>query len=356
MLILFFVVYGLLFLVSATNLALMHRPRKNLQTSDKAKVTALIPARNEQATLPLLIPQLLQEVERVYVYDDQSTDDTANIARSMGVTVIAGGELPAGWIGKNHACHQLALVASEDSPSDWYLFLDADTRVKPGFGQALTETIAAQGRRCPVITGFGQFFPGKGLEPLYLLWVPFILLATIPFGVISRSKMGHPQFTNGQFTLWRATKYIELLPHKNLGHAILEDVRIGRWLAKMKVPVEVALFTPYFGVQMYRNTAEAISGMAKNSSEIAGSLGKSVLFALLLGLLGIGVVIEPRSGPMLFLAALCVAIMLRSFYWPILFTPLSLIAGALTVLVSALSPRTTRTWKGRTYSLESTDE
>ncbi len=344
------VLYSVLLFVSATNLFLMLRPRKGAEK--QTSITALIPARDEEETLVKLLPQLLKEVDRVFVYDDGSTDRTAEIAKELGATVITGGELPKGWCGKNHACHNLALVASEDSPSQWWVFLDADTQVKPGFGAALSDLALSAGRRAPVITGFGKFIPGKGLEPAYLFWVPWILLATIPFGLIYRTGMAHPRFTNGQFVMWDASRYMEMQPHKHLRDAMLEDVRIGRWLAKARVRVEVALLPQVFGVQMYAGLTDAIRGMAKNSWEIAGSLSGSILLAMALAFIGAGSFFEPFTLPLLALSALVVAITLRSFPWAWLFLPLSLCAAALTILQSTLNPNTSRVWKGRTYQSE----
>lgn len=359
--ILLIVLYAVFLFVSATNAFLM---RRTVVGEKKHSITALIPARDEEDTLPKLLPQLVQEVDRVYVYDDQSSDKTAAIAQEHGAKVITGGELPAGWCGKNHACHNLALVASEDSPSDWWVFLDADTQVQPGFGAALSNLIETAGARHPVITGFGKFLPGTGLEPAYLFWVPWLLLSTIPFGLISRSKLGHPRFTNGQFTMWNASRYMELQPHKTLKGAILEDVRIGRWLAKRKIPVEVALLPEVFSVRMYASLSEAFQGMSKNSFQIAGSLAGSVLLSMFLGFCGAGsiLVLQDALGPihyvplaLLLVTGLAVALTLKSFYWAFLFLPASLCGAVLTILKSSLSPNTARVWKGRTYFDESSE-
>lgn len=341
------VLYSLFLFVSASNLILMLRPRKDAEKT--VSITALIPARDEEDSLPLLLPQLVKEVDRVYVYDDGSQDNTAQIARDAGAQVISGGDLPEGWCGKNHACHNLALVASEDSPSEWWVFLDADTQVQPGFGAALSDLAQNAGRRAPVISGFGRFLPGKGLEPAYLFWVPWLLLSTIPFALIHRSRLGHPRFTNGQFVMWNASRYMEILPHQTLRGAMLEDVRIGRWLAKRKTRIEIALLPHVFGVRMYATLSDAIRGMAKNSWEIAGSLSGSILLAMFLAFLGAGAILEPLALPLLLGSALMVALALRSFPWAFIFLPLSLCAAALTILQSTLNPNTSRVWKGRVY-------
>ncbi len=106
------------------------------------------------------------------------------VAAAAGARVLRGGELPAGWTGKNHACHRLAQAAAEDSPARWWVFLDADVYPEPGFLGGLVQHL--ERHRPPVLTGFPKGLPGRGIEPLFLAWVGWILLATNPFALVSR--------------------------------------------------------------------------------------------------------------------------------------------------------------------------
>jgi len=81
-------------------------------------VAVLVPARNEAASLPNTLPQLLQQDYpgplRIFVIDDRSEDDTAAVARRLAsehgaaglLTVLAGRSLPEGWAGKVWALQQ----------------------------------------------------------------------------------------------------------------------------------------------------------------------------------------------------------------------------------------------------------
>lgn len=95
-----------------------------------ARISVLIPARNEAENLARLLPSLRDQsfpAHEIIVIDDGSEDGTADRARELGATVLAAEPLPAGWYGKPWACQQGAEAAS----GDWLLFLDADTELEP---------------------------------------------------------------------------------------------------------------------------------------------------------------------------------------------------------------------------------
>ena len=106
-----------------------------------ARIVAVIPARNEAATIGETVRSLLaQELAiplRIVLVDDGSSDGTAEIAAGIGnVTVLKGLPLPAGWSGKVWALSQGIERAGEDRP-DYLLLTDADIRYEEGSLQAL---------------------------------------------------------------------------------------------------------------------------------------------------------------------------------------------------------------------------
>ncbi len=341
-------VYGLLLVVALTNALLVPRVAGPRQAPG-ARLYVLIPARDEAQNLPLCLPPLVAAGAQVFVFDDESSDGTAEVAASLGATVVrAAGPPPPGWTGKNRACHELAKVASEASPASWLLFLDADTRPEPGFIEAMARL--AETERAPVVTGFPRFLPGAGLEPAYLSWVPWLLLATNPFGLVRLTGAGHNGFTNGQVTLWEARAYWEIRPHERVAGRILEDVLIGRLLARERRRVGVVDLSRVLGVRMYPRLREAVDGMSKNSYEITGSVAGSVALALfLVGVAWGWLVWWPLLG-LLVAGKLVTDAKVRTPLWVSPLAPLTLTAAALTVLRSIAWHKTGRvTWKGRRY-------
>jgi glycosyltransferase involved in cell wall biosynthesis len=344
-------IYGLFAFVGALNLLLMRRPRQ----TTPVPVAVLIPARNEEANLRELLPLVVGSDRQVFVFDDESTDGTRKVAHDLGATVILPDEpLPKGWTGKCRACHRLGQAAAEASSAQWWVFLDADTRPKAGFFEAVGVLARLAGPRRQVVTAFPHVLPGRGIEPLFLAWVGWVLLSTNPFGLVDRSGMGHNRFLNGQFSLWPASRYTEIWPHREVRAQVMEDVMIGRLLARLKVPVLTANLSGFLTVRMYETWRETLDGMSKNSYEVANSaVGTLAIAALFLGLAALWVAMGSLwwfGLGLLTLSGLLASLTARAPIWPMLLMPVVLTIGAVTMVRSLWWRKTGRTiWKGRIY-------
>ncbi|MFC1902342.1 glycosyltransferase [Chloroflexota bacterium] len=93
-------------------------------------MSIVIPARNEEKTLPLLLNSLkgqLEQDDEVIVVDDHSDDQTSMVARQYGAKIVQSQPLPRGWLGKTWACYQ----GAQSTGGELLLFLDADTIIEP---------------------------------------------------------------------------------------------------------------------------------------------------------------------------------------------------------------------------------
>src|SRR5208283_2232841 len=101
-------------------------------TSERPIVSAIVPARNEEACLGACLESLAAQTGvslEIIVVDDGSTDRTREIAQSFpAVRVVDPDPLPPGWSGKNNA---LAAGAKE-ARGRWLLFTDGDTVHRSG--------------------------------------------------------------------------------------------------------------------------------------------------------------------------------------------------------------------------------
>jgi hopene-associated glycosyltransferase HpnB len=94
-----------------------------------ARITAVIPARDEEGTIGRTVSSLLRQQFpgslRVVVADDESSDRTAVAARHAGASlVLSVTPRPPGWKGKLWAVH--CGIRAETSPPDFFLLTDAD--------------------------------------------------------------------------------------------------------------------------------------------------------------------------------------------------------------------------------------
>ncbi len=340
-------VYGWFAFVALTNFAIRRATPRHTVAWDPA---ILIPARNEAENLAELLPLLQGQGVRVYVYDDGSIDGTAEVAARHGATVLRGAEqLPERWVGKNYACHQLAKAALEDHSGDWMLFLDADTRPGPQFISSLGAVMAKS--RKTALTGMPRLLPGAGIEPLYMSWVVWIIAATNPFGLVRLTGWGHNMFMNGQLIGMKKSTYFDLMPHEQLKGEVLEDVKMGRLLAKHDIGVEIVDVSGVFGTRMYRTFREALDGMSKNSADIAGSAIGTIGLAAFLVLAGWAWVAAGLWGyGLLMVSSLAINRAARQPLWVAPLLPIALVLGAFTCLRAlAWKRQGRRLWKGRNY-------
>src|SRR5216683_3840445 len=86
-------------------------PRRTIQLMNRhPTVSAIVPARNEEATIAAAIESLASqpEITEIIVINDQSTDGTSGAlkqlsARYARLRALETKELPGGWVGKNYA-------------------------------------------------------------------------------------------------------------------------------------------------------------------------------------------------------------------------------------------------------------
>jgi len=97
-------------------------------------VTVIVPVRNEARNLPFCLDSL-RDVGEVYVIDSQSTDATAEIARSYGAHVVQF-HYQGGWPKKRQwAMESLPLAY------DWIFLVDADEAISPQLAEEIRSAI-----------------------------------------------------------------------------------------------------------------------------------------------------------------------------------------------------------------------
>ena len=104
-------------------------------------VSVIVPARNEAGNLPRCL-ESLRGVGEIYVVDSQSSDGTAEIARSFGAKVVQF-HYAGGWPKKRQWAMDTLPLAY-----DWVFLVDADEALTP----ELAEEIRQRDSRSRVLT------------------------------------------------------------------------------------------------------------------------------------------------------------------------------------------------------------
>ncbi len=196
------------------------------------RAVAIIPARNEAATIAELIPQIRRHVDSVIVVDDGSTDATSLRASKAGATVTRHlVNLGKGAALKTGCDLALQLGATH------IIVMDADGQHKPG---DIPHFISALERH-EVVMGY-RTFSGK-MPIIFRLGNQLIELASVVlFGL-------HVRDTQCGFRAFRATAYPKLR-WKSVDYSVESEMiaRVSkRRLSYTQIPIETIYGDKYKG-------------------------------------------------------------------------------------------------------------
>jgi len=318
----------------------------------RPRVSLLVPARNEAETLPTTLPTVLaQGADEVLVLDDGSTDATpAILAAADGLRVLAGAPLPAGWSGKNWACHQLALAAT----GEVLVFTDADVAWRAGALDRVVAELDATG--AGLLTAWPRQRCVTLGERLVVPLVDLLLLANLPHPLVRALPFASLAGANGQLMAWRRDAYELVGGHAALPGEVLEDVRLAHRAKRLGVPLTLRLGGPWVETRMYRGWGEVVAGFGKNVLAAAGGSRVALVAVWLLNLAAYTLPWllawwGPRwwalAGAGLLLRLASNLKVGRALWEAVLqpFGPVALTA----IVVRALARRGGYAWKGRTY-------
>jgi len=247
-------------------------------------VSILIPARNEEENIGALLEQLstfeYKELE-IIVYNDHSTDKTEKIikhwaTRKPTIKLLNGGVLPQGWLGKNHACHQLAKAAT----GDILLFLDADVSVKKGIVKRSISYL--QKHKLHLLSIFPKQIVKSFGEKVSVPIMNWVLLSILPMFLIRKSKNKIFSAANGQFMMFRTDTYKTIWPHENCKSHKVEDMAIIRLFKQKGLASDTRLGDNDIACRMYFGLDDAIEGFIKNIFQF---FGDSILVTISFGIL-----------------------------------------------------------------------
>lgn len=288
------------------NLRTFKRLRSNVPASEPAAfISILIPARNEQDNIATCVRSLIKQdypAFEVLVLDDQSTDNTATIVQdiiqelaaeqSTRLKLIKGTPLPTGWVGKNHACDQLAQCAQ----GDYLLFTDADTVHQVGMLNSVMQHM--QQLKVQLLTAQPEEIAHSMGERLIIPLLNFTILTLLPIGLIHQRPEPSLSTGNGQFLCFERSLYDELGGHASVKDHILEDVLLARKVKEIGHRMTYVDGFEMMQCRMYHSFQEVWSGFSKN---LYAFCNYSLLFALTIVISNLLLFVVP---PLLLISAL----------------------------------------------------
>ena len=300
--------------------------------------------RNEELNVDQLANNLFSQGGSIYIVDDNSTDRTLDLLKKFEskLRIIEGKELPSGWLGKNFACHQLAIASS----NEYLVFIDADVRLEVG---AITSAISYMEEEgwdyiSPYprqkTSGLIQFL----IQPI-LQWSWF---ASVPFLMAYRSPRRSMAVANGQFFIIKRSAYLASGGHKEIKSEVLDDIELARLLISngfIGGPVDGSRIAH---CHMYKSDRDLLIGYGKSLWKAFGGLfGSLIAISLFIATalpflyLGIAAVLVLTSRTL-------VALKVRSNIFSALLHPISMIVLVFLIVYSnALNKMGRLSWKGR---------
>lgn len=322
------------------------------------RVSILIPVRNEWQDIITLLESIYQQDYNNYeviILDDDSNDDTYKLCkafchRHQNFRIVKGEKLPAGWTGKNFACHQLALAAK----GDFLLFLDADEQVHDGLIN--TAIYRMHQYKLGLLSVFANPYMLTTGERIVVPLLHYLLLGLLPLRLVYLIKTHFIAAASGQFMLFSADDYRRHQWHSVVKDKIVEDAEIMRMVKAAGYRGETLLANNMLTSRMYKNYVGAINGFSKNVLSVFNYNIIWFLIYILLTIAGPMMVLITLNIPLiLFMSAIILIGRLMSSLlagqnpvYNIILHPLqmiSLTAIAFTAIQKHLTH--TLTWKGR---------
>jgi glycosyltransferase involved in cell wall biosynthesis len=235
-------------------------------SSDFPQVSLIVAARNEARNIEAGVRSLLAldylRLE-LLVVNDRSTDATGAIldrvaAEHPRLNVVRLTELPAGWLGKNHALHYGARRAA----GEWLLFSDADVVMEP---TALARAVGylRQEGLDHLCVAPEPTMPTWFLEAFVTTFSVFLSCYARPWKAKDPQSKAHIGI--GAFNLLSAKVYEEIGTLAAIAMRPDDDIKLGKLIKLHGKRQEMLGGLGMIRVPWYGSLREAVLGLEKNT-------------------------------------------------------------------------------------------
>lgn len=229
-------------------------------------ISIVIPARNEERDIQAALQSVLQldyPHYEVIAVDDRSTDRTGEILdefarRAPRLRVVHVRELPAGWLGKNHALQ----CGAQQARGEYLLFTDADVVFEPTtLRRALTLCRRQQLDHLAAMPRIQM--PNWLLESFAVTFAFFFSAYFQPWK--ARDPRSRAHIGIGAFNMLRTAAYRSFGGHQPIAMRPDDDLKLGHVVKLHGLRQDAADASRLLMVPWYASVAETIRGLEKNA-------------------------------------------------------------------------------------------
>jgi hypothetical protein len=282
------VLAGVLTLHALVNARLLRRP---VAASFPDPVAVLLPVRDEVARVGPCLRSLLAQRGvpglAILVLDDDSSDGTADLVRSLAgddprVRLLTGASLPAGWLGKPHACQQLA----DATDAGVLVFVDADVVLAPDAVAGAAALLRSS--KVGLLSPYPRIVVGSWGERLVQPLLQWSWLTFLPLRAMERSARPSLAAAGGQFLVADRSAYRAAGGHAGVRGSVLEDIALARAVKRTGGRIALADGSRVASCRMYESWASLADGYTKS---LWASFGSGVAAVAVIGLLFLAYVV-----------------------------------------------------------------
>ncbi len=176
------------------------------------------------------------------------------------VTLLTGVNPPPGWLGKPHACWQLATRVEE--PVTALVFVDADVVLEPyAVAVAVTELRAAG---ATLLSPYPRIVVRTMADRLVQPLLQWLWLTFLPLRAMERSPRPSLAAAGGQFLVVDRAGYLRAGGHAAVADRVLEDIELARAVKRAGGRIALADGSRLASCRMYEDWPQLRDGYTKS--------------------------------------------------------------------------------------------